>query len=152
MRFKNRRFRVAAALVAGVAVLAFVSGAWAVISGGTAPTTFVIHLDGELIATAKGYELNGANVTVDRKDSYKEYTLRINLALKDNSEPARAFQTGQTFTSAKVDLVTASIALLKTYELVNATVVAYRQSGDAATGTFNQELVLTSRTLTISGP
>ena len=36
-----------------------------------------------------------------------------------------------------------------TYTLVNATVVSYRQNGDAATNSFDQQLVLRSRTLTI---
>jgi len=42
--------------------------------------------------------------------------------------------------------------VLTTYELANASVVAYRQTGDAATNTFDQELVLKSRSLTASTP
>jgi hypothetical protein len=152
MRFRNRRFRVATVFVFGVAILAFVSGAWAVFGEGTAPATFSVVLDGDLVSTAKGYGLDAAIVNANKREQYKEYTLRISLQLKDNPAPAEAFQNGQTFASAKINLLSAGSAILKTYELVNATVVAYRQSGNAATNSFDQELVLKSRTLTISGP
>ena len=152
IRSRSRRFRVAAVLVAGVAILAVGSGAWAAMGGGTAPATFSIELDGDPISTAKAYDLDGAIVTVDKKEQVKEYTLRISLALRANPAPAQAFKDGQTFASAKVNLVAGDYSLLKTYELANATVVAYVQSGDASSNTFNQELVLKSRTLTISGP
>jgi len=138
------RFRVAAVLVAAAAILVGVSGAWAVISGGTAPNTFRVELDGEGIFTAIGYELDA--VLLGTK---KEYTLRLSLQLKDNAGPAEAFQSGQTFASAKVDLLASDATVLKTYTLVNATVVAYRQSGDASTNTFAQQLVLRSKSLTI---
>ena len=91
-------------------------------------------------------------MSVDKKAPYREYTLRISLALRDNPGPAQAFQNGQTFASAKIDLLSAGLAVLTTYELADATVVAYRQSGDAATNTFDQELVLKSRSLTITTP
>ena len=139
------RFRVAAVLVAAVAILAFVSGAWALIGGGTPPATFSVQLDGETVSTATGYELDAATLAGDKK----EYTLRLSLRLTDNASPAQAFQSGQTFASAAVNLLAGDFAVLKTYTLVNATVVAYRQSGDAATNSFDQQLVLRSRSLTI---
>lgn len=153
MRSLSRwRFHVAAVVAAAAAALAFVAGAWGVIGGGGPVAMFAIHLDSELVATAKGYELDSATVNVDKKGPTPEYTLRISLALRDNPAPAQAFQNGQTFASAKIDLLSAGLSVLATYELANATVVAYRQSGDAATDTFEQELVLKSRSLTISTP
>ena len=149
MRFRNRRFRV---LVFGVAILAFVSGAWALMSEGTAPVTFSVELDGEQLSTAMGYKFDAAIVNANKREQYNEYTLRISLALRDNPAPAVAFQNGQTFASAKINLLGTDSAVLGTYELGNATVVGYRQSGDAATNSFDQELVLKSRTLAISGP
>jgi hypothetical protein len=140
---RTRRFL--AVVVAVVTVLAGVSTAWALIGGGTPPATFAVTIDGELITTAKGYALDGTLVS-----GKKEYTLRLSLQLTDNAAPAQAFQNGDTFEAAKVELVDGSLAVLRTYTLGNATVVAYRQSGDAATNTFTQELVLRSRSLTIS--
>ncbi len=132
-------------LVAGLAIIAGVSGAWAVISGGTPPATFSVTLDGERITTATGYELDGGVLTGDKR----EYTLRLSLQLTNNAAPAQAFQAGQTFTTASVELLAADFTTLKTYTLTDATVVAYHQGGDAATNTFHQQLVLKSRLLTI---
>ncbi len=146
------RLRVAVLLAVGVAVLALVSTAWAFIGGGAPVATFAIHLDSELVATARGYELDAAVVSTDKKDQSTEYTLRISLALRDDPGPAQAFQNGQTFASARIDLLSGSLAVLTTYELADAKVVAYRQAGDAATNTFEQELVLESGSLTISAP
>ena len=141
---RGMRFRVAAVFVAAAAILAGVSGAWALIGGGTPPATFSVTLDGEAVTTAKGYELDAALIS-----SKREYTLRLLLALTNNASPAQAFQSGQTFASAEITLLAADFTILKTYTLINATVVAYRQSGDAATNTFEQELVLKSKSLTI---
>lgn len=143
--FSGIRLRIAVALASTAAVLIGASAGWALIDGGTAPATFAVSLDGELVQTAKGYTLDGALVS-----SKKEYTLRLSLQLTDNAAPVQAFQNGDTFASAKVELLAANLALLRTYTLANATVVTYRQSGDAETNTFTQELVLRSRSLTIS--
>ena len=140
---RGSRFRVAAVFVA-VAILVSVSGAWALIGAGTPPATFMVTLDTEVVTTAKGYTLDGALVSGKR-----EYTLRLSLQLTDNPEPAQSFQNGQTFATAKIELLDSSFAILKTYTFANASVVAYRQSGDAGTNTFTQELVLRSKSLTI---
>lgn len=139
------RLRVATILVAAVAIFAGVSGAWALIGGGTPPATFSVQLDGETVTTATGYELDGAVLSGGKR----EYTLRLSLRLTDNPAPALAFQSGQTFASATITLLAADLSILKTYTLANPTVVAYRQSGDAATNTFDQQLVLSSKSLTI---
>lgn len=144
---RHGRLRITALLISVVGIFALVSGAWAALSGGTAPATFAIEVDGETLTNAKAYELSGA---VGGARDAKEYTLTITLRLTDNPAPAQAFQTGKTFASAKINLVTADGSILKTYELVNATVVGYRQTGNAATNTPEQNLVLKSRTLTIS--
>ncbi len=136
--------RMAVVLAAAVAVLISVSGAWALIGGGTAPATFAVTLDGEVVQTAKGYALDGALVS-----GKKEYTLRISLQLTDNAAPAQSFQSGQTFATARVELLAGNVTTLRSYTLANAAVVAYEQSGDAATNAFTQELTLRSRTLTI---
>lgn len=143
--FHRRSTRLAAAALAAVAAVSIgVSAGWALIGGGTAPATFAVTLDGELVQTAKGYALDGAIVS-----GKKEYTLRVSLQLTDNAGPALAFQNGDTFAAAKVELLAANLAILRTYTLANATVVAYRQSGDAGTNAFTQELVLKSKSLTI---
>lgn len=143
--FHRRSTRLAAAALAAVAAVSIgVSGAWGLIGGGTAPATFAVTLDGELVQTAKGYELNGALVA-----GKKEYTLRISLQLTDNAAPTESFQSGQTFATAKVDLLAGNFTTLRSYTLTNPVVVAYRQTGDAATNAFTQELTLRSRTLTI---
>ena len=141
---KRIPLRASVVLLVATAVLISVSGAWALIGGGTAPATFQVTLDGEGVRTAKGYALDGALVSGKR-----EYTLRISLQLTDNAAPAQSFQNGDTFASAKVELVSGSFAVLRTYTLANAIVVAYRQSGDAATNMFTQELVLRSKSLTV---
>jgi hypothetical protein len=143
-RTRRIPLRVTVVLVIAAAVLISVSGAWALIGGGTAPATFQVTLDGELVTTAKGYALDGALVSGKR-----EYTLRVSLQLTDNAAPAQSFQNGDTVASARVELVSGSFAVLRTYTLANATVVAYRQSGDASTNTFTQELVLRSKSLAI---
>lgn len=143
-RTSRTSLRVTVVLVVVAAVLITVSGAWALIGGGTAPTTFKVTLDGELVTTAKGYALDGALVS-----GKKEYTLRVSLQLTNNAAPAQSFQNGDTFASAKVELVSDSFEVLRTYTLANATVVAYRQTGEAATNTFTQELVLRSKSLAI---
>ena len=140
------KLRVGAAfVVTAIVASACVSAALALIGGGTAPATFAVQLDGETIITAKGYELDAALTGGDKR----EYTLRLSLQLTDNAAPAQAFQSGQTFASASITLLAGDLAILKTYTLTNATVVAYRQAGDAATNSFVQELVLRSRSLTI---
>lgn len=137
-----------AVLITATIASACASAAWALIGGGTAPATFAVQLDGETVVTARSYELDAALTAGDKP----EYTLRLSLQLTDNAAPAQAFQSGQTFAAASIDLLAADLRILKTYTLVNATVVAYRQAGDAATNTFDQELVLKSRSLTISAP
>lgn len=141
---RRARFHVAVAFAAIAAVLTAVSGAWALVGGGTPPATFSVTLDGELVQTAKGYELDGTLVSGKR-----EYTLRLSLQLTDNATPVQTFQSGQTFSTAKVELIAANLTVLRTYTLASATVIAYHQEGDAATTAFTQELVLRSRTLTI---
>lgn len=143
----NGRGRVrlgAATALTAVTIALGGSAALALIGGGTPPATFAVTLDGELVQTAKGYELDGALVLGE-----KEYTLRISLQLTDNAAPAQSFQNGQTFATARVDLLAGNLATLRTYTLTNATVVAYRQTGDTTTKAFTQELVLRSRTITI---
>jgi hypothetical protein len=134
-----------ALLVAATVAAASVSAAWALVGGGTAPATFAVQLDGETVVTAKGYELDAALTGGDKR----EYTLRLSLQLTDNAAPVQAFQSGQTFVSASITLLAGDLTILKTYTLTHATVVAYRQAGDAATNSFVQELVLRSRSLTI---
>lgn len=143
---KRIRFHLVFALAVTAGILIAASGAWALIGGGTSPATFRVTLDGELVQTAKGYELDAVALASGKK----EYTLRISLQLTDNPAPAQAFQSGQTFASAKVELLAADLSIMRTYTLASADVVAYRQSGDAGTNAFTQELVLTSKTLTIS--
>jgi len=153
VRTRSRaRLRVAFVLAAGAAVLAFVAGAWGAFGGGAQVAAFAIQLGSEPVTLAKEYELDAAIVSADKKAPYPEYTLRISLQLTDSPGPAQAFADGQTIASVKIDLLGADLAVLRTYELADATVVAYRQSGDAATNTFEQELVLKSRSLTISPP
>ncbi len=141
---RRTRAYLAAAVASTAAIVIGVSGAWAVIGGGTAPATFAVTLDGELVQTAKGYALDGALVS-----GKKEYTLRISLQLTDNAAPAQSFQSGQTFATARVELLAGKLTTLRSYTLANAAVIAYEQSGDAATNAFTQELTLRSRTLTI---
>lgn len=141
---RRTRAYLAAAVASTAAIVIGVSGAWAVIGGGTAPATFAVTLDGELVQTAKGYALDGALVS-----GKKEYTLRISLQLTGNAAPAQSFQSGQTFATARVELLAGNLTTLRSYTLANAAVVAYEQSGDAATNAFTQELTLRSRTLTI---
>lgn len=141
-------------VVVGVAsVLAVAAGAWGAFGGvGTRVATFTIRLGSDPVTYATSYELDAAIVSVDKKAPYREYTLTISLALTDNAAPAQAFANGQTFASAQLDLLGADLAVVRTYELTDATVVAYRQGGNAATNTFDQELVLKSRSLAISTP
>lgn len=135
----------AAVLMAAIVASACVSAAWALIGGGTAPATFAVQLDGEAVVSAKGYELDATMAGGDKR----EYVLRLSLRLTDDAAPAQAFQSGQTFASASVSLLAGDLSVLKTYTLGNATVVEYRQTGDAATNTFDQQLVLRSRSLTV---
>jgi len=74
---------------------------------------------------------------------------RSRVASLEREWGAQSFQSGQTFASAQVALLGTSFAVLRTYTLVNASVVAYRQTGDAGTAAFVQELVLRSKSLTI---
>lgn len=148
MRSAGRK-RIVAAAVASLAVLAVASGAWALIDGGVTPATFRIEIDGETITSAKGYELRGDLVNPGPKQ-YREYTLTLTMVLKDNPGAAQAFQAGQTFGSVQVDLLASNLAILRTYALTGATVSAYRQTGDAATNVFEHQLVLKSRTLSIT--
>ena len=138
------RVRLTAVVVGLASILVSASGAWALFGGGTAPVTFQVMLDGETVTTAKAYAIEGALASGKR-----EYTLRLSLQLTDDAAPARSFQDGQTFASARIALLDATFAFLTTYTLANATVVAYRQSGDAATNTFTQELVLRSKSLIV---
>lgn len=142
--WRSIRHRMAAVCVAAVAASLGVPGAAALIGGGTAPATFQVTLDGELVKTAKAYALEGGLVSGKR-----EYTLQLSLQLTDNASPAQSFQNGQTFTNAKVELLAANLTVLRSYTLANAAVVGYHQGGDASTNAFTQELVLRSRTLTI---
>jgi hypothetical protein len=143
------KLRVGASfLLAAIVASACVSAAWALIGGGTPAATFAVQLDGEPVVTVKGYALDAALTGGDKR----EYTLRLSLQLTDNAAPLQAFQSGQAFASASISLLAADLRILRTYTLVNATVVAYRQSADAGTNAFDQELVLRSRSLTISGP
>jgi hypothetical protein len=143
----RRRFQVVFGVVVLAAALA-ASATWA-FGGGTAAATFAIELDGDPITTAKSYVVDGASLD---KKSPKEYTIRVTLSLTDNAAPAQAFQNGQTFDSLKITLYTPALEALKVYEWANATVLGYRQTGDAATNTMDQDLVFGSTSLTVSTP
>lgn len=148
-RLRSRRLHV----VAGAAVIAAalaVSGTWAALGGGTAPSTFAVEVDGEGVTTAKSYVVDGS-LSGDKK-APKEYTIRLTLRLTDNAGPVQAFQNGQTFGSLKITLYNAALEALKVYEWANATVIGYRQTGNAATNTLDQDLVFKSTSLTVSTP
>jgi hypothetical protein len=150
IRSSRRRTRVVAALIALVAVAALaVSGTWAALGGGTPVTTFAVEADGDGITTAKAVAVDGTVVT-GKKDVTREYTIRITMRLTSNTAPVQAFQSGQTFASLKILYYDNTLALLKTYDFANATVVGYRQSAEAATPGADQELILRSTSLTVS--
>ena len=146
-RLRSRRLHVAAGLAVIAAALA-VSGTWAALGGGTAASTFFVTVDGETVMNVKSYAVDGA-VGAGKK-APREYTIRLTLVLTDDAAPVQAFQNGQTFGSLKIRLFTASGEAVKTYEWANATVVGYGQKGDAASHTLDQDLVLTSTSLTVS--
>ena len=146
-RLGRRRLLVVSGL-AVIATVVAVSGTWAALGGGTAPATFRVTLGGEDITTARSYVVDGA-VLADKK-STKQYTVRLTLGLTDNAAPVQAFQAGQTFGSLTITLYTNDLRPLKVYTWANATVVGYKQTGDASTNTFAQDLVLQSTSLTVT--
>ena len=128
-RLRSRRLHV----VAGVAVIAAalaVSGTWAALGGGTAPSTFAVEVDGEGVTTAKSYVVDGA-LSGDKK------------ARQGVHDPTHSPSDGQRGAGAGVPersdvrlaqdhLYNAALEALKVYEWANATVIGYRQTGNAA--------------------
>jgi hypothetical protein len=146
IRSGRRRIQFAAVLAAIVAALA-VSGTWAALGGGEPATHFVVELNGSDSVFAKAVVVDGA--VAPGKKGTKEYAIRITLPLTDNAAPVQAFQSGTTYASLKIIYFNNAFEELKRYEFANATVVGYRQAAVASTNSADQDLILTSTSLTV---
>jgi hypothetical protein len=75
--------------------------------------------------------------------------LTITLRVLHDTDPS-SYQPGQSLTSADVKLLSAGLAILKTYTLATPVVESVRRRGDASTNAITEEVTLVGKTLTIT--
>jgi hypothetical protein len=146
MRLGRRALVVVLALVGALSIA--VGKAWAPGTTPTEGTTFVLALDGTTVGSARDFELTGGPAA---KAKGAEYRLRLTRGLTADTSLVDAFQSGQRFATATVQVFDAEGALLTTYTLANAAVVSFEHTGSAASPTLLEEAVMTSDSLSVSG-
>lgn len=142
-----RRRLVMFGLVVVVAAAA-TTAAWAagVVGGTDPPARFFVELNGVTVP-ATSYSINGTTSTI-KGVAHQSYKVVIDAPVTDDTALVQAFQTGQSV-SVQIELFDAAAVPLTRYSFSNATVASYQQTGTQA-GSFEQELVLTSSSLTVS--
>jgi hypothetical protein len=146
MRPGRRALVVFLALVGALAIA--VGKAWAPGTTPTAGATFVLALDGNTVGSARDFELTGGPAA---KAKGAEYRLRLTRGLTDDTSLVDAFQSGQQFATATVQVLDAEGSVLTTYTLSNAAVVSFEHTGSAASSVLLEEAVMTSGSLSVSG-
>jgi hypothetical protein len=141
----RRALVVSLALVGALAIA--VGKAWAPGGTPTPGTTFALSLNGTPVGFAREFELNGSPAA---KGKEAEYRLRLVRSLTDDTSLVDAFQSGAPFATATVQVFDASLNVLTTYTLGNATVVSFEHDGSATSSTLVEEAVLVSSSLTVS--
>ncbi len=138
-------FGLAVALAAAAA-----TSAWAAAfsGGGSPPARFTVQFNGTVVQ-ATSYSIDGTSIPPrgPKGATTQGYKVVIDAPVLDNAL-VTAFQNGQ-IADVKVTLYDVEAEQLTTYDFANATVGSYQQTGSES-GPFQQELVLTSSSLTVS--
>lgn len=140
-------FGLAVALAAAAATSAWAAG----FNGGSPPARFAIQFNGTDVQAAS-YTIDGTSTTSAKGATTRGYKVVIDAPVLDNTL-ATAFQNGK-IADVKITLYDVAAEQLSTYDFANATVDSYQQTGSepdgSPSGSFQQELVLTSSSLTVS--
>ena len=114
---------------------------------GTDVRTFSVDFGPTGVPTALTYDLG----TVERNNKML-YVLKVTRRLTTDTSWVVAQQTGIVFNPAVVRVYDASLQLLTTYSLANATVGAVRQFGLASDPFVTEEITLLSPSLSVTTP
>lgn len=144
---RRRRLVVSGLVVIAAAVAA--TSAWAALGGApVVPARFVVAFNGATVQ-ASAYSVDGKSVPTKGGAATQAYKVVLDAPVTSDTSLVQAFKSGQV-AHVQIALYDATGVPVTTYDFSNATVSSYHQTGDATTGSFEQELVLTSASLTVS--
>ena len=141
-RIRATRPAVTVMVLAAVFMLSVQSRAF-----GTDVRLFSVDFGPTGVPTALTYDLG----TVERNNKML-YVLKVTRRLTTDTSWVVAQQTGIVFNPAVVRVYDASLQLLTTYSLANATVSAVRQFGLASDPFVTEEITLLSPSLSVTTP
>lgn len=155
-RLAGRRRLVVFGLAAVVAAAAAAAAIAAIkpINPGPTPSIFNLQINGVTVPSAS-YQIDGATIPPKGPRGAgtptQSYTVRITAPVSDNKTLLQDFQAGQIAGDVVITLLDAQAERVVGYDFgANAADVSYQQTGDRTTGTFQQTLVFTSSSLTVS--
>lgn len=132
-----------------VAAAVAATSAWAaVVEPPTVPARAVVSLNGTTVQ-ASAYSIDGTNIPTKGGVPTQAYKVVLDASVTSDASLVQALKSGQ-LAHVQIALYDATAVPVTTFDFSNATVISYHQAGSNATGSFEQELVLTSTSLTVS--
>jgi len=141
-------------LVFGIAVLAAaaaVTTASGAFDSGPTPSLFTLQVNGVSVPAAS-YQIDGTTIPPKggKGTPTESYTVRITAPVSSDTTLLQAFQAGHVPGDVVIALYDTEAKSVVGYDFANAADVSYQSTGDRAAGTFQQDLVFTSSSLTVS--
>jgi len=132
----------AAATVAAAALAAF--------DFGGSPSIFSLQIN-EVTIQAASFTIDGTSIPPKgpKGTATQDYTVQITAPVTNDTTLLQAFQDGQLPGDAVITLFDSQAQKVVGYDFANASDVSYHETGDRATGSFQQDLVFTSSSLTV---
>ena len=144
----TRRRLVIVGLAVAVAAAAGTS-AWAALGDPPTPAHFFVQFNGTTVQ-ASAYSIEGTSIPTKGGATTQAYKVVIDAPVTNDTSLVQAFKSGHV-AQVQIALFDAEAKPVNTYDFSNATVASYHQTGSNATGSsYEQELVLTSTSLTVS--
>jgi hypothetical protein len=142
-----------AAVVAAAAAAAAL-GAIKPINPPPTPSTFSLQINGVSVPSAS-YQIDGTTIPPKGPKGSgtptQSYTVRITAPVSNNTTLLQDFQAGQIAGDVVITLYDNQLQKVVGYDFgANTADVSYQQTGDRTSGTFQQNLVFTSSSLTVS--
>ncbi len=145
LRIRRRLVVLGVTAVIGAAAASLAAGAFD--SGGT-PSIFTLEINGVTVQSAS-YQIDGTTVPPKRAPT-QSYTVRITAPVSNDTTLLQDFRAGQVPGDVVITLFDVQAQEVVRYDFANAAAVSYQETGDRTSGTFEQDLVFTSSSLTVS--
>lgn len=145
----RRRLLICVLAVAVAAAAA--TGAWAAGVGDTpvVPSRFLVQFNGVSVQ-ATSYSIDGISLPSRTGTPSQSYRVVIHAPVTNDPALVQAFKSGQ-IADVRIELFDITGVPVAGYDFAQAKVASYEQTGSQATGgSFDQQLVFTSNSLTVS--